>query len=35
MAPPHPVKGVDEPERAWGLDIGDGDLLPLMCGECE
>lgn len=35
MAPPPAVKGVDDPERTWGLDIGDGDLLPLICGECE
>lgn len=31
MARLPPVRGVDEPDTVRGLDIGDGDSLPLMC----
>lgn len=33
-----PVRGVDEPDVARGLDIGEGDILPFKCGgdlECK
>lgn len=36
MAPVPPVRGVDEPEVVRGLDIGEGDILPLRCcGDLE
>lgn len=25
------MRGVDAPDAVWGLDIGDGDILPLIC----
>lgn len=25
------MRGVDEPDVAWGLDMGEGDILPLIC----
>jgi len=31
MAPLPPVRGVDAPEAVRGLDIGEGDNLPLLC----
>ena len=31
MEPLPPVRGVDEPEAVCGLDIGEGDILPLIC----
>ena len=31
MAPMPPVRGVDEPDVVRGLDIGEGDILPLKC----
>lgn len=31
MDPVPPVRGVDEPDMVWGLDIGEGDTLPLVC----
>ena len=36
MAPLPPVRGVEAPDIAWGLDIGEGDILPLICcGDLE
>lgn len=32
MAPVPPVNGVHEPEGVRGLEIGEGDILPLKCG---
>lgn len=36
MVPLPPVRGVDEPDVARGLDMGEGDILPLICcGDLE
>lgn len=36
MAPVPPVRGVDEPDGVRGLEMGEGDVLPLICcGDLE
>jgi hypothetical protein len=36
MAPLPPVRGVDEPDVVRGLEMGEGDILPLICcGDLE
>lgn len=36
MAPLPPVRGVDEPDAVRGLEMGEGDVLPLICcGDLE
>jgi hypothetical protein len=36
MAPLPPARGVDEPDAVRGLEMGDGDVLPLVCcGDLE